>query len=94
MWIHLCLCLFRLCLPDPCPPGPQIVASRKYANEEVTINEYTLKMKLTIINLQPDDFTSYKCTAKNSLGEVEGSIKLYGKRRRPPPRRLQASRSV
>ncbi|XP_069991780.1 lachesin isoform X2 [Penaeus vannamei] len=57
--------------------GPQIVASRKYANEEVTINEYTLKMKLTIINLQPDDFTSYKCTAKNSLGEVEGSIKLY-----------------
>lgn len=59
--------------------GPQIVDSRKYVNEEITVNQYTLKMHLTIRDLKYDDFTSYKCTAKNSLGEVQGSIKLYGK---------------
>ncbi|XP_071547152.1 neurotrimin-like isoform X2 [Panulirus ornatus] len=57
--------------------GPQIVDSRKYVNEERLVNQYTLRMHLTIRDLQPDDFTSYKCTAKNSLGEVEGTIKLY-----------------
>ncbi|KAK4320426.1 hypothetical protein Pmani_008732 [Petrolisthes manimaculis] len=57
--------------------SPQIVDSRKYVNEEVTVNQYTLKMHLTIRELQIDDFTRYKCTAKNSLGEVQGSIKLY-----------------
>ncbi|KAK8745992.1 hypothetical protein OTU49_017213, partial [Cherax quadricarinatus] len=58
-------------------PGPQIVDSRKYINQEVVVNQYTLRMHLTIRDLKPDDFTSYKCTAKNSLGEVEGTIKLY-----------------
>ncbi|XP_069185056.1 opioid-binding protein/cell adhesion molecule homolog isoform X3 [Procambarus clarkii] len=57
--------------------GPQIVDSRKYVNEEKVVNQYTLRMHLTIRDLKPDDFTSYKCTAKNSLGEVEGTIKLY-----------------
>ncbi|XP_050739956.1 lachesin-like isoform X2 [Eriocheir sinensis] len=57
--------------------GPQIVDSRRYVNEEIEVNQYTLKMHLTILDLQQDDFTYYSCTAKNSLGEVKGKIKLY-----------------
>lgn len=52
--------------------------SRRYVNEEIEVNQYTLKMHLTILDLQEDDFTHYSCTAKNSLGEVKGKIKLYG----------------
>ena len=35
-------------------------------------------MRLTIHNLTMEDFTTYSCIAKNSLGETDGSIKLYG----------------
>ncbi|XP_045137717.1 lachesin-like isoform X4 [Portunus trituberculatus] len=57
--------------------GPQIVDSRRYVNKEIEVNQYTLKMHLTILDLEEDDFTHYSCTAKNSLGEVKGKIKLY-----------------
>lgn len=36
-------------------------------------------MKLTIKNLQYGDFGNYRCISKNSLGETEGSIRVYGK---------------
>lgn len=36
-------------------------------------------MKLTIISVDINDFGMYKCVAKNSLGETDGSIKLYRK---------------
>lgn len=36
-------------------------------------------MKLTVRNLQNGDFGNYRCISKNSLGETEGSIRLYGK---------------
>lgn len=35
-------------------------------------------MKLTIKNLQYGDFGNYRCISKNSLGETEGSIRVYG----------------
>ena len=35
-------------------------------------------MLLTIRRFQSRDVGSYKCIAKNSLGEVESSIRLYG----------------
>lgn len=35
-------------------------------------------MKLTIKNLQNADFGNYRCISKNSLGETEGSIRVYG----------------
>lgn len=38
-------------------------------------------MKLTVRNLQTGDFGNYRCISKNSLGETEGSIRLYGKRK-------------
>ena len=36
-------------------------------------------MKLTIKSIEMRDFGSYKCLAKNSLGDTDGSIKLYRK---------------
>lgn len=36
-------------------------------------------MKLTIVAVDHGDFGAYKCVAKNSLGETDGSIKLYSK---------------
>jgi len=36
-------------------------------------------MRLKIRNLTKNDFGMFKCVAKNSLGETDGNIKLYGK---------------
>lgn len=36
-------------------------------------------MKLTIKGLSMGDFGNYRCISKNSLGETEGSIRVYGK---------------
>jgi hypothetical protein len=40
-------------------------------------NAYKVHMKLTIRAVGPADFGSYKCVSKNSLGDTDGSIKLY-----------------
>lgn len=39
-------------------------------------------MMLTIKSVENRDLGSYRCIAKNSLGEVESNIRLYGKTRR------------
>ncbi|KAJ9599289.1 hypothetical protein L9F63_010229, partial [Diploptera punctata] len=40
-------------------------------------NAYKVHMKLTIRSVSQSDFGSYKCVSKNSLGDTDGSIKLY-----------------
>lgn len=40
---------------------------------------YKVDMVLNIKSVGPADFGSYKCVAKNSLGETDGTIKLYSK---------------
>ncbi|XP_049959844.1 neurotrimin-like [Schistocerca serialis cubense] len=40
-------------------------------------NAYKVHMKLTIKSVGPADFGSYRCVSKNSLGDTDGSIKLY-----------------
>lgn len=40
-------------------------------------NAYKVHMKLTIRSVGASDFGTYKCVSKNSLGETDGSIKLY-----------------
>lgn len=40
---------------------------------------YKTHMRLTIKNLQPQDFGVYTCFSKNSLGATEGTVKLDGK---------------
>ncbi|EDS32325.1 conserved hypothetical protein [Culex quinquefasciatus] len=42
-------------------------------------NAYKVVMKLSIKVVSQADFGSYKCIAKNSLGETDGTIKLYSK---------------
>lgn len=42
-------------------------------------SSYKVIMRLHIKKITSADFGSYKCLAKNSLGETDGSIKLYSK---------------
>lgn len=47
--------------------------------EESVINEYSLQMNLTILNLDKRDFGGYTCTSVNALGKAEGVVRLQGK---------------
>ncbi|XP_037913495.1 neurotrimin isoform X1 [Hermetia illucens] len=38
---------------------------------------YKVVMRITVKNVEIGDFGSYKCVAKNSLGDTDGAIKLY-----------------
>jgi len=38
---------------------------------------YKVQMKLTIVDVSHDDYGVYKCVAKNSRGETDGTIRLY-----------------
>ncbi|XP_065334602.1 opioid-binding protein/cell adhesion molecule homolog isoform X3 [Cloeon dipterum] len=40
-------------------------------------NAYKVHMKLTIKSVGPEDFGSFKCVSKNSLGDTDGKIKIY-----------------
>lgn len=55
-----------------------ILTTGKYQTESSEAN-YRTHMKLTIRDLREKDFAyRYRCLSKNSLGETEGSIRLYG----------------
>lgn len=56
-----------------------IVSSPKYNVQETSMSLYETRMTLTIRKFQKEDIGSYRCIAKNSLGEVDSSIRLYGK---------------
>lgn len=51
---------------------------KKYQFDEES-DGYRTVMRLTIRRLETYDFGSYKCVAKNNLGEKEGLVRLYGK---------------
>uniref|UniRef100_A0A6P7F3C1 Lachesin-like n=1 Tax=Diabrotica virgifera virgifera TaxID=50390 RepID=A0A6P7F3C1_DIAVI len=53
-----------------------LLPTKKYGTETME-NSYRAHMKLTVRNLQAGDFGNYRCISKNSLGETEGSIRLY-----------------
>uniref|UniRef100_A0A182R1D7 Ig-like domain-containing protein n=1 Tax=Anopheles farauti TaxID=69004 RepID=A0A182R1D7_9DIPT len=57
--------------------GEMIVSSPKYHVQDVTKSLYESKMSLTVRLFQKEDVGSYRCIAKNSLGEVDSSIRLY-----------------
>uniref|UniRef100_A0A182KHG3 I-set domain-containing protein n=1 Tax=Anopheles christyi TaxID=43041 RepID=A0A182KHG3_9DIPT len=54
-----------------------LVSSPKYQVQDVTKSLYEAKMSLTVRSFQKEDVGSYRCIAKNSLGEVDSSIRLY-----------------
>lgn len=55
-----------------------IVSSSKYVVQEHSRSLYEMKMTVTVKKFEKDDVGSYRCIAKNSLGEVDSSIRLYG----------------
>lgn len=55
-----------------------MISSERYEVKMVVKSIFEVKMVLMIRNFQQRDVGSYRCIAKNSLGEVESSIRLYG----------------
>ncbi|XP_059053557.1 lachesin-like [Achroia grisella] len=55
--------------------GDMIISGTKY-NTSLSDDGYSRKMKLTIRKVSSRDFSSYRCVAKNSLGETDGLIRL------------------
>lgn len=61
-------------------PLQRIDAARsgdKYETSSTNVG-YSKYMKLKIRTVGPNDYGSYRCVAKNSLGETDGLIKLEG----------------
>ncbi|XP_022216624.2 neuronal growth regulator 1 isoform X1 [Drosophila obscura] len=57
--------------------GEMIIAGDRYALTEKEHNMYSMEMVLHIKRLQSSDFGGYKCISKNSIGDTEGTIRLY-----------------
>ncbi|CAG4970704.1 unnamed protein product [Parnassius apollo] len=55
--------------------GDMIISGNKYLTL-LSDDSYSRIMKLTIRKVSSKDFTSYRCVAKNSLGETDGFIRL------------------
>ena len=45
---------------------------------EIWVSDQITKMQLKIIGVKRQDLTTYRCVAKNILGEREGKIILTG----------------
>ncbi|KAI8043662.1 hypothetical protein M5D96_004995 [Drosophila gunungcola] len=62
--------------------GDMIISDTSRAGDKYettsTVSGYTKYMKLKIRAVGPNDFGTYRCVAKNSLGETDGNIKLDG----------------
>ncbi|KAL9885381.1 dpr-interacting protein beta isoform 2-T7 [Glossina fuscipes fuscipes] len=57
--------------------GEMIIAGERYVLTEKEVNMYAVEMILHIKRLQSTDFGGYKCISKNSIGDTEGTIRLY-----------------
>ncbi|XP_066140746.1 lachesin-like isoform X1 [Euwallacea fornicatus] len=55
----------------------QIISSGDKYDPILVDNAYKILMRLTIRDVNTTDYGAYKCVAKNSLGETDGTIKLY-----------------
>ncbi|XP_021923333.1 lachesin-like [Zootermopsis nevadensis] len=55
-----------------------VISSDKYEVKLITRSFFEMHMILVIKKFQARDVGSYRCIAKNSLGEVESNIRLYG----------------
>lgn len=58
--------------------GEMIISNHKYSMSEVKTSVYSVQMRLVIMNLQKQDLGGYKCISKNSIGDAEGNIRIYG----------------
>ncbi|XP_031837242.1 lachesin [Nomia melanderi] len=54
-----------------------IISSQQHDVQAIVKSRFEVKMVLTIRNVQMPDLGIYKCVAKNSLGDVDNTIRLY-----------------
>ncbi|XP_055542497.1 lachesin-like [Wyeomyia smithii] len=54
-----------------------ITQGKRFEPSTHEASNYKVVMKLTIKEVDISDFGTYKCVVKNSLGETDGSIKVY-----------------
>jgi hypothetical protein len=55
-----------------------IISNDRYMMTETENSMYACTMTLVIRKLQKSDMGGYKCISKNSIGDAEGTIRLYG----------------
>ncbi|XP_038208427.1 uncharacterized protein LOC119829791 [Zerene cesonia] len=55
-----------------------VIQSSKYEVVNTMLSSFESRMSLVIRRLTDADLGGYRCIAKNSLGEVDGSIRVYG----------------
>lgn len=60
--------------------GEKLIPGDKYIMTEQNINDYSMQMNLTVLNLEKHDFGGYVCISSNALGKAEGVVRLQGKR--------------
>lgn len=58
--------------------GEMIIPNDRYTMPESENSMYAAQMILSIRKLHKNDFGGYKCISKNSIGDAEGLIRLYG----------------
>lgn len=58
----------------------KLLSDEKHDLTEISLNDYSYQLNLTVRRLSRDDFGSYTCSAENLLGKAEGTIRLQGKR--------------
>lgn len=58
--------------------GTKLSPDEKYDLSEAMLNDYEYQLNLTVKALSREDFGGYTCSAKNVLGEAEGTIRLQG----------------
>ncbi|UYV78476.1 hypothetical protein LAZ67_16001638 [Cordylochernes scorpioides] len=63
--------------PHPAEKHLQVLGDRHLHSS------YRTNMTLRIAHVDESDFGPYKCVAKNTLGEKEGYVRLYGEDNRP-----------
>ncbi|UYV78478.1 hypothetical protein LAZ67_16001654 [Cordylochernes scorpioides] len=59
--------------------GLILLNSAKYRITEVDEDWYRITTRVRISRLEEPDFGPYKCVAKNTFGEKEGYVRLYGR---------------
>lgn len=55
-----------------------IISNDRYLMTETENSMYACTMTLVVKKLQKSDMGGYKCISKNSIGDAEGTIRLYG----------------
>ena len=61
-----------------------IISNDKYRMEEMVNSQYSVQILLIVRRIHKYDLGGYKCISKNSIGDAEGNIRLYGKRHATP----------